>query len=590
MLMEGKTVSSEVKSRIRIELLKNALESIADDMALTVIRTARSALVKEDLDFSAALCDEKGELIAQALCQPRHMATIPNALEAVFNRFKGQMFPGDIFSLNDPYEGGSHLPDIYLLKPVYYNSDLLGFACTVAHLTDIGGRVAGGNASDSTEIYQEGLRLPPIKLYDRGEPVEAIFRIVEKNVRVPNKVLGDIKAQVSACRTGAKGLVSLAEKYGVDQFRAYKDELLDYTEEFTRKEIKKLPDGEYEFTDHIDDDGIQPDPIAIHVKITKRDDSITVDFTGTSPTAKGAINPTLAYTKSASYACIRSVLNLDIPSNSGFFRPINFITQKGSFVDPLPPSPCAARGLAGMRIAETVFGALAKMLPQKVFACGVGLDTGVTIAGYLPDRTPFVFLEFLYVSWGGGPSRDGMDGVTLPHGNYSNAPVEIVEAEEPLMIEQYGFAPNSGGPGKYRGGLAIVRRYRLLNDEGVLQVRSDRRKFLPYGLQGGKPGTPSSNILNPEGEHLLLPTKFLKNIKKGDVFLHQTAGAGGWGNPLERDPQRVLKDILDEKMTSDYAERQYGVVLNGDGLSVDVAATQKLRQRMAEEGQERRKK
>ncbi len=242
-----------------------------------------------------------------------------------------------------------------------------------------------------------------------------------------------------------------------------------------------------------------------------------------------------------------------------------------------------------MRITETVFGALAKMLPDKVFACGVGLDTGVTIAGYYPNREAFVFLEFLYVSWGGSPNKDGMDGVTLPHGNYSNAPVEIIESEQPLMIQQYGFVPDTGGAGKYRGGLAIVREYRLLADEGTLQVRSDRQKFLPYGLQGGKEGTPSSNTLNPEKENLKLPSKFLKSIKRGDVLRHQTAGAGGWGNPLERDPQKVLEDILNEKFTPDYARREYGIVLKGDGLSVDLAATQSLRQRMAEKGQKTQK-
>jgi len=570
-----------MKSYIAIELFKNALESIADDMALTVIRTSRSSLVKEDLDFSAALCDAEGRLIGQALCQPRHMCSIPTALEAVFHRYQDQFAPGDIYALNDPYEGGSHLPDIYLLKPIFRNSDLLGFACTVAHHTDIGGRVAGGNASDSTEIYQEGLRLPPIKLYDKGKPEEAIFRIVEKNVRVPDKVLGDLRAQISACNIGEKELLSLAEKYGLDQLRIYQADLLSYTEEFARREIRALPDGEYEFTDRIDDDGIQQEPITIHVKLIKREDSITVDFTGTSPATKGAINSTLSYTKSACYACLRSVLSLDIPNNSGFFAPIQFIAEEGSFVNPLAPSPVAARGLAGMRITETLFGALAKMLPDKVFACGVGLDTGVTIAGY-QDRNPFVFLEFLYVSWGGGPTRDGMDGATLPHGNYSNAPVEIVEAEQPLMIEQYGFVPNTGGAGKYRGGLAIVRQYRLLADEGIIQVRSDRRKFLPYGLQGGQPGTPSSNVLNPRRENVALPSKFLRNIERGDVFRHQTAGAGGWGNPLERNPQRVMEDIINDKLTCDYAEREYGVVLKGDGTSVDLAATRSLRQRMAE--------
>ncbi|MEE8442410.1 MAG: hydantoinase B/oxoprolinase family protein, partial [Dehalococcoidia bacterium] len=488
--------------------------------------------------------------------------------------------PGDVYILNDPYEGGTHLPDILLLKPVFLEERMLGFSCTIVHHTDIGGRVAGGNASDSTEIYQEGLRLPPIKLFDRGEPNEGLFRIIEKNVRIPDRVLGDLGAQVSACAIGEHGFQDLARRYGPERLESLFAQLLDYTEELTRQAIRALPDGEWEFTDHIDEDGVTPDPVRIHTRIIKKEDTITADYRGTSIQTRGAINSTLSYTTSITYACVKSVLGADIPNNAGVFRPISVIAEEGSFVNPLPPAPVAARGLAAMRITETLFGAFAQMLPDRIFACGVGLDTGVTIAGYHRDGKPFVFLEFLYVSWGGGPDRDGMDGCSLPHSNYSNAPVEVVEAEQPVMILAYNFVPDTGGAGKYRGGLAITRQYRILADEATLQLRSDRRKFLPYGLWGGSAGTPSTNVLNPGKEEQLLPAKFLRLMKAGDVFYHRTAGAGGWGDPLERDPQHVLDDVRNEKLSAEYARREYGVVIKRDSFEIDREVTERLRQQM----------
>jgi N-methylhydantoinase B len=566
---------------IELELLKNSAESIADQMALTIVRTARSSVAKHSMDFSTALVNARGDVVAQGLCQPRHMCAIPSAAGAVLDRYRDRCEPGDIYIVNDPYEGGTHLPDIYLFKPCFLDGRLLGFSCAIVHHTDIGGRVAGGNASNSTEIYQEGLRIPPLKFHDRGEPNETLFRLIEKNVRVPDQVMGDFRAQVAACELGQRGFEDLARRYGPEKLEELFDRLLDYAEELTRSAIRRLPDGEWEFTDHIDNDGFTDAPVPIQVKIIKTGDTVTADYTGTSPQVKGAINSTLSYTSSITYACVRSVLEVDIPNNAGFFRPINVIAPEGSFVNPQLPAPVAARGLAAMRITEALFGAFAKMLPDSIFACGVGLDTGVTIAGYFPDRKPFLFLEFMYVSWGGGPDRDGMDGCSLPHSNYSNTPVEVIEAEQPLMIDTYGFMPDRSGAGKYRGGLAFRRDFRLLTDEADLQLRSDRQRFLPYGLQGGSSGTPSLSQLNPGSpDERSLASKGLFAMKKGDVFHHITAGAAGWGDPLERDIAAVLEDVRNEKLTPAYVRREYGVVVENEGAHryrVDEGATRKLR-------------
>ncbi len=569
---------------IELELLKNAAESVADQMALTIVRTARSSVAKDSMDFSTSLVNVKGDVVAQGLCQPRHMCAIPSAAGAVIERYKGQYQEGDIYILNDPYEGGTHLPDIYLFKPVFLERKLIGFSCAIVHHTDVGGRVAGGNASNSTEIYQEGLRIPPLKLYDAGEPNETLFRIIDKNVRVPDKVAGDFRAQISACELGERGFQDLGRQYGLDRLETLFDHLLDYTEELTRQAISRLQDGQWEFADHIDNDGFTNDPVPIRVKIKKAGDTITADYTGTSPQVKGAINSTLSYTSSITYACVKSVLGVDIPNNAGFFRPINIVAPEGSFVNPQLPAPVAARGLAAMRITETLFGAFAKMLPDKIFACGVGLDTGVTIAGYFADRRPFLFLEFMYVSWGGGPDRDGIDGASLPHSNYSNTPIEVIEAEQPVMIDCYGFVPDRCGAGKFRGGLAFQRHYRLLADEADLQLRSDRQKYLPYGLHGGQSGKPSISQMNRnDGDLETLPSKGLFQMQRGNVFHHITAGAAGWGDPLDRDVNNILEDVVNEKLSPEYVRREYSVVVerNSDGITweINFEATEQLRQR-----------
>ncbi len=569
---------------IELELLKNAAESVADQMALTIVRTARSSVAKDSMDFSTSLVNVKGDVVAQGLCQPRHMCAIPSAAGAVIERYKGQYQEGDIYILNDPYEGGTHLPDIYLFKPVFLERKLIGFSCAIVHHTDVGGRVAGGNASNSTEIYQEGLRIPPLKLYDAGEPNETLFRIIDKNVRVPDKVAGDFRAQISACELGERGFQDLGRQYGLDRLETLFDHLLDYTEELTRQAISRLQDGQWEFADHIDNDGFTNDPVPIRVRIKKAGDTITADYTGTSPQVKGAINSTLSYTSSITYACVKSVLGVDIPNNAGFFRPINIVAPEGSFVNPQLPAPVAARGLAAMRITETLFGAFAKMLPDKIFACGVGLDTGVTIAGYFADRRPFLFLEFMYVSWGGGPDRDGIDGASLPHSNYSNTPIEVIEAEQPVMIDCYGFVPDRCGAGKFRGGLAFQRHYRLLADEADLQLRSDRQKYLPYGLHGGQSGKPSISQMNRnDGDLETLPSKGLFQMQRGNVFHHITAGAAGWGDPLDRDVNNILEDVVNEKLSPEYVRREYSVVVerNSDGITweINFEATEQLRQR-----------
>ena len=545
------------------ELIKNALATIADNMVVTVVRTARSQVVKQSMDFSTAICDMQGQMVSQGLSLPVHLGAIMPALAGIMRTYGEDVQPGDIFINNDPYEGASHLPDIFLFKPVFAGDVPLGFLCVIAHHTDIGGRVAGGNACDNTEIYQEGLRIPPLKLFERGNPNQTLFRLLQQNVRVPDKVLGDLWAQIAALYGGERELLQLAQEHGAEELQGYMDELMEYTERLTRAEISALPQGEAEFTDYIDDDGIDPGPIRIHVKLTFKGDEVYADFTGTSPQCKGSINPNFAFTQSCVYAAVRCLLSPELPNNAGYFRPIKVYAPEGSFVNPVHPAPVAARGLGGFRVMQTVFGALAQLNPDRIPACWGSGELGISIAGYYKDHKPFVSLEFHNVTGtGGGPDHDGVDGGPIPVLNLANTPIELMEAEQPFLVEKYGFLPDTGGSGKYRGALGIVRQYRILADEATVQVRSDRRRFQPYGLSGGNHGTPCTVYLNPDTENRLLPSKWLLELKRGDRVRVEMAGGGGYGDASERDPEAVTRDVQQGKLTPGYVEREYGAVIH----------------------------
>ena len=564
---------------IEFELFKNSIFSIADEMAVTITRTTYSGVLKDNMDFSTAFADAEGKMVAQGLTLPGHLGSIPTALEATLRYFRDDMKPGDVFILNDPFDGGMHLPDIFVFKPIYHEGKRLAFAATICHHTDVGGRVAGSNASDSTEIYQEGLRIPPLKFYEAGKRNETVVAFIEKNVRLPVKVMGDLRAQLAACHNGERQFLELVERYGVDKIGPYLQEILDYAERMTRAAISELPDGEFCFEDWIDDDGIDfGKPIRLFVKITKKGDSLLADWTGTSPQVKGAINNTLSFTKAAVYCCVRSVLPQGIPNNEGVFRAIKVTAPAGTIANMVLPGACAARGLTGFRMLDCCFGALAMMLPDKVFAASDGGNTGISIGGYDNDRNPFIYVDFTCGTWGGRPFADGLDGNSNMGANMASTSVEITEAEHPIEILCYEFVPDKAGAGKYRGGTPYRRDYRLLEEEAILQVRSDRRDFRPYGLYGGYPGKPSLNFINPTDQNdAPVTAKLTMTMKRGDVLRHELAGAAGWGDPLERDPTAVLRDVRNEMLSITTAENEYGVVIDMDDWVVDAEKTEALR-------------
>jgi N-methylhydantoinase B len=564
---------------ITFEVLKNGFDSIADEMALIVMRTAYSAIVRDSLDYSTALCDRHGRMLAQGLTTPLHLGSFPEAMRHLVASYGGEMEPGDIFALNDPYgAGGMHLPDIYAIKPLFVNGEIEGYAATLTHHSDVGGISPGSNSVHSTEIFQEGLRIPLLKLYERGEPNRTLFGIIEKNTRLPLKVLGDIRAQVAACNTAERSFVALTERYGVETIRHYAEELLDYSERMMRAEIAKLPDGEYDFTDFIDGLGEAPEPIRFQVRVSVRGDEIAVDWTGTSLQVSAGINTPIPFTKSACYLVLRSVIGRDLPNNEGYMRPIEVIAPAGTIVNAVEPAACATRGITGFRMIDTLLGAMAQIVPARVPAAGEGGVSWPSIGGYV-DGKPFVYVESILGCWGGRPDRDGVDGISNPGANQSNQPVEVIETELPLEVIRYEFVQDSGGAGEYRGGLALRREYRLLAESAVLTMRSDRRGHRPYGLNGGQPGTPSLNLLNPGPDERVLPVLPMEavRLKRGDRFLHVQAGGGGHGPQRKRDPLAVLEDVLDEKLSEDYARREYGVAIDRERQTVDLVRTAALR-------------
>jgi len=566
---------------IAFELFKNALFSMTDDMALTIFRTTYSGVLKDNMDYSTGFADADGRLVAQGLTLPGHLGSVPTALASIMRHFRDDMGPGDVFIMNDPFDGGMHLPDIFIFKPLYHEGERLAFACTCCHHSDVGGRVAGSNASDSTEIYAEGLRIAPMKLYEAGKLNKTIMTFIEKNVRLPVQVQGDLRAQLAACHIAETAFADLVAKYGAAQTKRLMAETLDHAERLTRAELAKLPDGEWSFEDFIDDDGIDyGKPIRLFVSIRKQGDAMVVDWTGTNPQVKGAINNTLSFTKAASYCAVRSVLPQNIPSNEGVYRAIEVICPEGTIGNGVLPAACAARGLTGFRMTDCMFGALALMLPDKVTAAGDGGNTGVSIGGYSAARKPFIYVDFTCGAWGGSPWADGLNGNSHMMANMASQSIEVTEAEMPLVVTAYEFVTDKAGAGKHRGGVPFRRDYRFLEHEGVLQVRSDRRDHRPYGLYGGSPGQPSENYLNRDRSGDLLPSKLTMTIRKGDVFSHVLAGGGGWGDPLEREPDAVLNDVRNEFLSAARAKADYGVIVDTQRWRVDEAATERLRSEM----------
>lgn len=564
---------------IRLEVVKNALDSIADQIALVLMRSAYSPVVRDSLDYSTAVCDRSGRFVAQGLTTALHLGSFPGAMRSTIAQAGNGMRPGDIYIFNDPYNsGGMHLPDIYMIKPVFFCGKVEGYSTALVHHADLGGIAPGSMAVYATEIYQEGICIPFLKLYEEGKLNQTLLDMIASNVRIPRQVIGDLRAQVAGVVRGEQGLVDLLERYGAEEFHGYCVALHENAEAAMRRVIASIPDGCYEHEDFIDGLGEDPQLILFRVAVTVTGDSVSLDWTGTSPQVKAAINAPGPFLASASYLAFRCLAGHEIPNAEGYIKPISVSAPKGTIVNPNPPAAANARGVVGFRVFDTVLGALSKAVPGQIPAGNEGGAINFSVGGQWKGKL-YVFNETTMGAWGGRPTLDGIDGAANLAANQSNQPVELIEAENPLIIERYGFVPDSGGAGQFRGGMAILRQYRFLAPESLMTFRSDRREVLPPAGIDGCLGTPNLNVLRPkDGILRLLPVLPMEGytVSEGDVFYQVLPGGGGYGHPFDRPAESVLEDVLDRKITTEYAEAMYGVVVEKCG-TIDAGATAKLR-------------
>jgi N-methylhydantoinase B len=537
---------------IRLEVFKHLFAAIADEMGTVLRKASYSPNIKERRDFSCAVFDGNGQMIAQAAHIPVHLGSMPLSVKAAVDRFSGKLQPGDVVVLNDPFRGGTHLPDITMVSPVFSiltekpesGGEMIGFVASRAHHADVGG-MTPGSMPVASEIFQEGLIIPPVKLMSCGQMDQDILDLILANVRTPQERRGDLSAQIAANQRGAERLVEMVTRYGAEELNEAENQLLAYTERLTRRLLVSIPDGVYRFNDQLDNDGVNDQPIQITVAVTIKNDSAIVDFTGSAAQQSGSINAVFAITLSAVYYVFRCLLGLDVPNNAGCLAPIEVIAPPGTVVNALPPAAVAGGNVeTSQRIVDVLLGALAQACPGKVPAASQGTMNNVTIGGNIapvpatfPDegwekenggRQQFAYYETIGGGMGARPNSDGPSAVHSHMTNTLNTPVEALEYAYPLRILRYEIRKESGGKGKFCGGNGIIRDIQALTDCQVTLL-TERRIFAPYGLKGGEPGKRGENLVIRGSGEVLLPGKGSVNLQTGDVLSIRTPGGGGYG-------------------------------------------------------------
>jgi N-methylhydantoinase B len=565
---------------ILLEVFNNALIAIGEEMAATMKRTARSMSARGG-DCSPVLADARGEIIAQGQGTLFHMGYASIALPGIILKWRGELQQGDVIALNNPYQGMSHLPDIVLTAPVFWQGEIVSYVMIVAHQTDIGGRFPGGQAMPPAEIFEEGLIIPHVKLYHQGRPDRGLFDLIAANVRAPADVVGDLEALAAACRRGIRGLELLLDKYGSQTFEDCIAQLKDYGEGVMRTALEAVPDGDYECEQFFEEDGVSGKPVKLKLTIRKKGSSLLADFTGTDPQAASAINVPWGNTCSAVYLSCWYLLAPTAPANGGLIRPITVVAPEGCLVNPKFPGAVGARGMMLWRLTDVIAAAIGQALPDHVMAEGDGGTCSLTYISTNESGETAVMLDWYQSGWGARPTKDGIDGARslIAGAGGSDTSTELVESEYPVIIEGHFYEPDTGGAGKYRGALSLCRRYRFLK-EGRVLMRTGRSTSVPHGLAGGSDGTPFKAVHYSNGGARDLPRSMFLDVrvKAGDSILHLLPGAAGHGDRWERSVESVLADVLDEKITPDYAERAYGVAIDVRAGAVDHVRTRRLRE------------
>jgi N-methylhydantoinase B len=547
----------------RLDILSSALTALTEEIEITLLRSAYSQVVKEAQDASCAIFTADGRIVAQPVVIPGHLGSMKYMLAACLEAYPAaSLSAGDVLLSNDPYEGGSHLPDIALFRPVFYGGELVAFAGCIIHYTDVGGMVPGSNPQRATELYQEGLVLPPVKLSEAGRPNETLRKLIRANVRNPHMFFGDLNAQEAALLTGERRVIEIVERFGADNVRQAMQTLIAITEQKARAEIAAMKRGSYVFEDFMDHDGIDLDkPVGIRVRLDVLEDRLRFDFTGTDPQVKGPLNAPLSKTWTTVFYCVMCALSDDVAFNDGLAGVIEIHVPEGTVLNPHHPAPVNARSVTVNRVADVVLGALAFAVPERLGAQACGVPTGVSFGGVDP-RTGrnFVFYESYCGGMGATRHGDGADAISTGTSNAMNIPVEAIEIDYPIRVRRYELAPDTAGSGRFRGGLGIVREYEMLAETSSINVRGDRAKFAPQGLAGGLPAATSRYLLcdSEAREGRVIPSKYSAQIKRGDRLRVTTPGGGGYGAPADRDVVSLREDARNEKISAQKTSADYG--------------------------------
>lgn len=546
---------------VRQEVIRNALVTAAEEMSLTIWRTSRSTVVREILDFSTAVFDAEGNNVAQSARIPVHLNSMSDCLRTILDRFipLENWEDGDVIVTNDPYSGGQHLPDIQTFRPVFVNGKRVAIVGTLCHHVDVGGGAAGSYYAGATEVFHEGIRIPPLRLAAKGVLNEGMFEMLLHNVRQPEETRGDLNAQIAALGIGAKAVARIAGKYGAENLAAAMRQIQEGSERMVRAALAKLPDGSAHFVEMVDDDGQSDTPIRLEVTVTKKGDAISIDFAGSSAQVPGPVNNTPAMTSSAVYYALLAALGGEIPANSGCYRPISVVLPEGSVVNAQFPAPVAGRMVVNHRIATAVFGALAHFMPERIPAAYYAISYVYALSTQKPDGKRQVYFDIEVGGWGGHAKGDGASALSCGLHNNTNAPIEMVEARYPVLFETYGLVQDSGGAGAHRGGLGLVREWRLLAEEGRLSTNFERFRIPPYGLEGGKEGSLSRTVVKRAGgaQESLNSKVSGVALKKGDVVRIETSGGGGFGDPAKRDRKAVARDVAEGFVSEKAAKEVY---------------------------------
>jgi len=547
---------------ISLEITWNSLKSIADECYITLMKSAFSTNIKERHDHSTAITNSNGKLIAQAEnALPAHLASMGGLIQHVLDEYGKNIFEGDIFIANDPHvAGGTHLPDINMAMPIFSKGKLMGFVANIVHHADVGGAAVGSMSGGLNEIFKEGLRIPLVRLYSKGKIVKDVFRLLLLNMRLSDERKGDLNAQISACRLGVQRVRELISKHDEVYLNRTFEEILKRSKLRMQAAISKIPDGNYSFTDYMDDDGLNTKDIKISVTIKKKGKKILFDFSETDDQVEGNFNLTFNATQSSVCYSLKALLDPDLPNNSGIFDAIDIKIPKGSLLNCLSPASVALRLNTCQRVVDVVLGAFINILPEKITGAANGANTSAVFAGINPNNGKrYVYLETLGGGMGGRYSKDGKDGVQVHLTNTSNLPVEAIEMEYPLRVEEYSFVENSGGAGKYRGGLGIRRIIRPISHKCEFTGVGERFKHSPWGVFGGKSGKPGKFYLeHKNGKITKLPSKSSSiYTNENHAIIMETPGAGGYGNPKKRSKENILKDKVSGKFSNSFIKKYY---------------------------------